>query len=203
MLRHHLREVQDLCDYRVTGIGAAASKLEGIVFDAGDWRVRSFIVRQDTPAAEPILVPRSCFRAIDDVTRELALEIPDAMAQPLERFRPGSLGDSTSFDAAALIDQPIRGTDTPAGRIADMLVNVNIWQMRYFVIATGAGHVLTDIEWASSLAEGSDEVRLDLPADAVATAPQYPGLAELCSGHEGDLYRHYTRREFIGRSATG
>lgn len=203
MLRHYLREVRDLCDYRVTGIGAAPAELAGIVFDAGDWRVRSFIVRQGTAAAEQIVIPRSCFRAIDDGTRELALEISDAMSEPLERFRPDTLAGSTSFDATSLIDQPIRGTDAPAGRIVDLLVNVNIWQMRYFVIATGAGQVLTDIEWASSLAEGSDEVRLDLPAEAVVTAPQYPGLAELCSGHEEDLYRHYTRSEYGVRTASG
>ena len=34
MVHHHLREVLDLCDYRVTGIGAGASQLAGMVFDA-------------------------------------------------------------------------------------------------------------------------------------------------------------------------
>lgn len=193
MFSHHLRQIRDLCGYRVTGIGTGTSELSGLVFDAAEWQVRSFVVRLAMSAVDQVvMIPRACFRNLDDAAGQLALQVRDELPEPARIFRPDALAGTARYDATDLIGRPIEGEDGRAGRVVDFLVNVEFWQLRYFVIATGKRLVLTDVEWASSLASGSDEIRLDLPADAIASAPPYEGLGELCSGYEEALYRHYT-----------
>jgi hypothetical protein len=147
------------------------------------------------------MVARSCLRDLDTDACNLAVDVADELSEPAQLYRPDTLAGSTQYDAVELIGRPIEGEDARAGRIVDLLVNVQTWQLRYFVIAAGQRLVLTDVEWASSLTKGGDEVRLDLPAGAVATAPRYEGLGELCSGYEEALYRHYTSHLTPGRMA--
>ena len=197
MIKHHLRELRDLCSYRVIGAGTAPATLIGLVFDAKDWCIRSFVVRQDALNRESIVVPQTCFRSLDDDRRELQLEVEDELLASAEGFQPESLSESTQFDAVEFIGGTIDGRDGPAGRVSDLLLNVDLWVFRYFVVDSDGRRVLTDIEWASSLAQGKERLRVDLPAEAIATAPPYENLGELCQGDEEVLYRHYTDTAYL------
>jgi len=195
MIKHYLREFLDLGNYGIVGLGTTPAKLETLVFDAADWSVSGFIVSDDSTAGEPVKLTPSMFRSIDDEARLLHF---DTSVEAIVEWAPSSgVGEATTlYDARELLDRDINGTDVTAGRIVDLLVNVNLWQMRYFVIDTGGRRVLTDIEWASSLSRGTAQPAIDLPGKAVATAPAYEHLDELCSGYEEALYRHYTRRVY-------
>lgn len=197
MIRHHLRELRDLCNYSVIGVAGIRPVLTGLVFDAQDWSIRSFVVNRNAPEREPVVVPQSCFRSLDDDRRELRLDLDDQFLDSAERFRPEALVKSTKFDAVTLIGQTIDGRNGPAGKVSDLLINVDLWVLRYFVIDTDSRRVLTDIEWASSLAQGKERLVVDLPAEAIATAPPYEHLSKLSTGDEEALYRHYTRTAYI------
>ena len=69
-------------------------------------------------------------------------------AASVERFRPDTLSGSRRFDACTLIGRTVHGRDGPAGRLGDLLINVELWVLRYLVIDTDERRVLTDIEWA-------------------------------------------------------
>ncbi len=76
-------------------------------------------------------------------------------------------------------------------------MNVDVRRLRYLVIETGSRCVLTDIEWCSSFDDCKGRPIVDLPAEAITTAPPYQALEELCSGYEEALYRHYTSRAYM------
>ncbi len=203
MIRHYLREFRALCEYDVIGVGENPGSLTGLIFDAVDWHVCSFVVRHDTAFPVPVLLETSTFSAIDDDARELRLDVDTEDPATISVFDPDGLADSSLFDAAALIGAEIDAVDGPAGRIDDLLVNVKIWQMRYFIISTDDKRILTDIEWASSLASGTRQPSVDLPRMAISTAPVYERLEELRSGHEEALYRHYTGSVHAAARRTG
>jgi len=197
MIKHYLRELRDLCSYRVVGAGDAPAMLTGLIFEARDWCIRSFVVRQNALKRESIVIPQTCFRSLDDDRRELQFEVDDQLLASAECFQPESLVESPQFDAVAFLGRTIDGRDGLAGRVSDLLVNVDLWVLRYFVIDTDSRRVLTDIEWASSLAEGRERLLVDLPTEAIATAPPYENLGELCQGDEEVLYRHYTHTAYL------
>lgn len=202
MFNHRLREVRDLCNYRVTGAGTAPATIGGLIVDATDWRVDTFIVMPDAPRSDPIAVPRSCFRSLDDDSRTLTFEITDEVLATSSVHSGRELQGTPRFDAVSLPGHTLYGRDEPAGTIADLLINVELWQLRYFIVEADTAVVLTDIEWASSLARGSDKVEVDLPAIAISTAPPYESIRNLCSGDEEALYRHYTRSEYVSLDRT-
>jgi len=203
MFNHHLRECLDLCRYSVAGFDHAPATLEGLIVDARSWRIEVFVVSVEGTGSEFFMVPRSGFVSLDDAARTLTLDVPDRASAATEGPLTAALQDTPRFDAAALPGMTLFGRDGPAGTIVDLLVNVDLWQLRYFVIEVDSGLVATDIEWASSLARGSDEVVVDLPAVAIATAPAYDSIDNFCSGDEEAMYRHYTRSEFVLPAAGG
>ena len=201
LFKHRLREVRDLCHYRVTGAGISPAVLSGLIVDAGDWHVDAFVVLREEPARELFVVPTSCFASLDDEARTLSLNVPDEILHTPDARKVPDLHGSSRFDAVKLPGETMFGCDEAAGTIIDLLVNVELWQLRYFIVQADSAVVLTDIEWASSLTRGSDQVIVDLPAVAIATAPPYESISNLCSGAEEALYRHYTRNEFVSLDA--
>ena len=201
MIRHNLRELRELCTYRIAGIGAEGGTLTGLVFDAADRHLRSFVIGHNMPLRKLVEIPASFFSSLDDDRRELQFRIEAGLLQSAEEYQSSTPSERNQFDAVALIGRTINGRDGTAGQISDMLLNVEFWLLRYFVIDMADRRVLTDIEWASSLTEGQSSLHLDLPARAIVTAPAYEGLSELRQGDEEELYRHYTRATFASSSA--
>ncbi|MGD8339288.1 MAG: hypothetical protein PVH89_00820 [Gammaproteobacteria bacterium] len=192
MIQHHLRELQALSRYTVVGIGAEPATLAGLVFDTKDWGIRSFVVRQNALGDEPVVIPPTWFRSLDDNRRELNFEAEGEVSASARLFDAEALSGRGQFDAVPLIGRTVGARNGPAGRIIDFLVNVDLWVLRYFIIDIDGRRVLTDIEWASGLSQDRELPRIDLPAEAVATAPPYESLVGLSVGYEEALYRHYT-----------
>lgn len=202
MIKHHLRELRDLCSYSIVGVGTSPATLTGLIFDAKDWSIRSYVVKQEALHREPFVIPLTCFCSLDDVRRELRLDVREELLVSPKHLRPETLAKSTQFDAVAFLGQLIDARNGPAGKISDLLINVDLWVLRYFVIETDERRVLADIEWASSLTEGQERLLVDLPAEAIATAPRYESLGKLCQGDEEALYRHYTRTTHLAQDVT-
>lgn len=200
MITHHLRKVTDLCAYTVVGAGDPLGMLSGLVFSPDNWHVRHFVIMGESLPRKPVVLPTQLFRAILDDSRKLEVDVSAPALRSAAEYRPAQLAGSNLFDAAGLIGRRLDGSDTSAGKVADLLVNVHVWALRYFLIDTPSGRVPVDVEWCSSLDADQDGISVDLPAQAIATAPPYQGLGEFCSGYEQALYRHYTSRSYLQRT---
>ena len=196
MIRHNLRELREISTYSVAGLGTGQASLSGLVFDAADWHLRSFVIEHNMQYPSPVEIPARFFASLDDRRRELGFRIEAEALRSAGKYRPSQPSERNQFDAVALIGRTIEGRDGTAGLISDLLLNVELWLLRYFVIEIAGRRVLTDIEWASSMTESQSGLCLDLPARAVVTAPAYEGLGELSKGDEEELYRHYTHAAF-------
>ncbi len=195
MTSHHLRHLKDLLHRTVSSEDGALGRLAGIAFDSVAWKVDHVIVSDPQQSREPLIVPVQFFRSIDDERRQLHFDVAGKVLLSAGSYGSGNVEGLPLFDAAGLLGRTLYGRDEPAGKIHDLLVNVDSWKLRYLVVQTGAGQVLTDVEWCSAL-DRDGRLTIDLPAAAVAAAPPYPGLEALSSGYEEMLYRHYTSRKY-------
>lgn len=198
MTRHHLRQLRDLLHFTVVSEGGPLGKLAGLIFDPADWTIRNVIVAERGNDREPIRVPVRFFRSIVDERRELCFDVAGEVLLSHGDHQIGGPPQSPAIDAADLPGRSVAGCDDVAGSVDDLIVNVEVWQLRYLVVRTDAGRVLTDVEWCSSFDGDSPCLVLDLPAAAVTGAPLYEGLDKLCIGYEELLYRHYTSRKNAG-----
>ena len=198
MTSHHLRQLRDLLQFTVVSEGGPLGKLAGLLFDPADWTIRNVIVAERGNDREPIRVPVRFFRSIVDERRELCFDVAGEVLLSHGDQQIGGLSHSALIDAASVLGRSVAGCDDVAGSIDDLIVNIDVWQLRYLVVRTDAGRVLTDVEWCSSFDGDSPCLMLDLPAEAVTGAPPYKGLDELCIGYEELLYRHYTSRKHAG-----
>lgn len=191
MTQHLLRKWTSLRGMRVVRDGEAIGRLAGLGFNDKTLRVAEFLV--DTKDAEcvPVRLPVDRAAVLDEPRRELMVERSGATSG---RSEPGR-DARAPVDAHALLGKTIQCLDGPVGPVADLLVNIDVWMLRYFLVGVGEHRVMTDIEWCSSF-NGGDGPALELPVKALETAPAYPGIDALCSGFEEALYRHYTRRKF-------
>jgi hypothetical protein len=195
MISHQLRQLRDLLGYSVMSGDKPLGKLTGLAFDPADWAIRAAVVDDPVTSRDLVQIPIGLFRALADERRELCFDYAGEAVLPA-----GGPGHSVPAEAAALLGRQVAGGGQVAGSIDDLIVNIDSWQLRYLVVRTGTGRVLTDIEWCSSLGEDGQCLSLDLPAAAVTGAPPFEGLDRLCIGHEEALYRHYTSRKYAGDS---
>ena len=197
IIKHHLREVQDICGYSIVGQGQTLGALTGLVFDPQSWDVLHFLITESGTQGKPVGVPVQLFRSLDDVNRTLEVGLTREGLRSAEHYTPDVLARKGLVGTTAVVGKIVDCSDGPAGRIGDLLVNVDVWQLRYLVIEAGSTRVLTDIEWCSSFDDCQAHPVVDLPAEAIITAPPYEALEELCSGFEEALYRHYTSRAYV------
>jgi sporulation protein YlmC with PRC-barrel domain len=196
--KHYLRELSSLYQYRVTDPDGEVGMLTGVLFEPFSWRVSRLIVDPDAGVDRHVFVPVREIRSISE--QACRIDVDHAGTRPyLSRHEvEAAVSEAGLASSDDLVGHDIQGLDGNAGRVADLLVNVDVWQLRYLVISAGAGAALTDIEWCVSIGGGDASPRIDLPAAAIATAPRYGGLDELCIGYEEALYRHYTQRAYVG-----
>ncbi|MGD8978043.1 MAG: hypothetical protein PVG91_10600, partial [Gammaproteobacteria bacterium] len=162
MTSHHLRQLRDLLQFTVITEGGPLGKLAGLLFDPADWKIRNVIVAERGNDREPVRVPVRFFRSIDDERRELFFDVAGEVLLSHGDHQISGPSHSPPIDAASVLGRSIAGCDDVAGSIDDLLVNIDVWQLRYLVVRTDSGRVLTDVEWCSSFDGDSRCLRLDL-----------------------------------------
>jgi hypothetical protein len=195
--KHYLRELSSLCQYRATDPDGEIGTLSGVVFDPCSCRVARLIVDTETGRDSHAFVSIEEIRSIDEKARNMDVDRATNRSRLSWHEVEVAVSEAGLAVSQDLIGQDIQGLDATAGRVADLLVNVDVWQLRYLVIVAGANTALTDIEWCVSIGGRDTSPRIDLPAAAIAKAPTYSDLGELCIGYEEALYRHYTQRAYV------
>lgn len=185
----YLREYRRLKAFPVVQAGGAAGVVAGALFDRRDWRIRG------------LLIDAGGRRFVDVAAVERIVDQP-----PQLRLKPGTrplavnaLNASTvaqQLDTDGLLSCSVVSRDGLAGRLADVLVNVDSWLLRFFVVHSENGLVLLDVTWTTDVDLPEHRIAVDVPAGALRSAPGYQGLQTLTPGYEDIVSRHYTQRDF-------
>ena len=98
-----------------------------------------------------------------------------------------------------LIGYRIRTRDGEFGEIEDLILEDDIWAVRYLVIRTRrwlAGQtVLVSPEWEDCVSWQDEELCVDLESEAIGTAPPYDPDLPLVPAYERTLMDHYSHWE--------
>jgi sporulation protein YlmC with PRC-barrel domain len=108
-----------------------------------------------------------------------------------------ALRERPAYNAADVVGCDVITRDGESGKVVDILVDVNHWDLRYLELDTGPKEVLVDPAWTNGIDVENNLIRLDLPADAIDGAPEFRTSTIINSGYCEALYRHYTSRQFL------
>lgn len=91
----------------------------------------------------------------------------------------------------------IRASDGPIGHVADVILEDPGWLVRYLEVDTRdwlpGRHVLVAPAWIREVDWAAHEVAVDLPQEAVRSAPPYERGEVISRDYQVALYRHYGR----------
>jgi len=97
----------------------------------------------------------------------------------------------------AVVDYHIEATDGDIGHVQGLLVDEEIWAIRYMVVDTSnwwLGHkVLVAPQWIKEVSWPDATVSVDLTRQAVKDAPPYDPAEQLDRKQETGIYEHYGR----------
>lgn len=117
--------------------------------------------------------------------------------QQEERARAAQDDDQHLRSARHVRGYHIQGRDDSIGHIEDFLIDDQTWQIRHLVVDTSnwwfGKKVLLPPEWAQKISWGERRVHVDLPRDAIKSAPPWEPAAGLDAQYETLLREHYTR----------
>lgn len=182
----YLREYRRLKRFAVVQADGSAGVLLGSVFDERDWRIAAL----ETDAGGRRLVDVSTISQVVDQPPQILLR---PVLRPIEI---GAVPAPRRLETDRLLGCSVLSHDGPAGRVADLLVNIDNWRIKFFVVDNGQRLVLLHVAWATSVEFPSSKVGVDLPAEALLSAPEYAGIGVLTPGYEDVVSRHYTQRDF-------
>ncbi len=106
-------------------------------------------------------------------------------------------GDPHLHSCKAVMEYHIEATDGGIGHVRDLLVDEDIWAIRYIVADTSnwwLGHqVLIAPQWIQSVRWPDHTVSVNLTQQAVKDAPHYDAAMPLSRDWEVDLHKHHGR----------
>lgn len=182
----YLREYRRLKSFPVTYADGKKGSLVGSTFGERDWRIHALLV--DTGHRR--LVEADEIERVSDEPPELRLRCSAGSLSATARL-PGK-----RLDTDRLLDCALLSPDGLAGQVADLLVNIGNWKIKFFVVDCGERSVLLHVAWTTCIDVGSRRITVDVPAGALHSAPWYGGIEVLTPGYEDIVSRHYTQRDF-------
>jgi sporulation protein YlmC with PRC-barrel domain len=182
----YLREYSRLRASAVVQPDGSCGKLAGAVFDPDDWRIGMLLVDDGDRW-------RVGTGAIDHVGDDP----PEIVLRPEWELRVASARPAHRVETDRLLAYALITRDGAVGRIADLLINIDNWRIKFFVVDNGRRPVLLHVEWTRRVDTQSRKVFVDVPARAFESAPRYAGIAVMTPGYEDVVNRHYTRRDFV------
>jgi len=136
-----------------------------------------------------------------------AIADPSTEPDSFQSVRPGSPALRNDSKMAAdgahlrscnvVMNSLVTAADGDIGRVCGLLIDEDIWAIRYFVVNTGnwwLGHkVVLAPEWIDDISWSDSRLSVDTTRQAVQDAPGYDSVAEVNRRLEIVIYRHYGR----------
>jgi hypothetical protein len=138
-----------------------------------------------------MLVPSALAPPPAEAPRPVVTE--DTAEQPKADRRLRSSAELTS-------GYSLHAQDGEIGRVKDLIVDDESWEVRYLVIHTGVWllgkDALLSPRWIEKISYEGVEVFVNLPRSIIKDAPAYNDSAPLDRGFEQRLHDHYDRKGY-------
>jgi hypothetical protein len=94
----------------------------------------------------------------------------------------------------------IQATDGQVGRLANMLLDDDVWVLRYLVVDTHdwlpGKRVLVATDWIDQVDWTHAAIHLDVTKEMVKGSPKYDPTAPVTREYEANLYDYYARPKY-------
>ena len=104
-------------------------------------------------------------------------------------------GDPHLRSANEIIGYNVRASDDDIGHVEELLVDIESWEIRYFVVDTKnwwpGKKVLVAPQWFLEVSWAEKSVHVSLTRDQVKKSPEYDASATADRAYEDRLYQHY------------
>lgn len=104
-------------------------------------------------------------------------------------------GDPHLRSTREVIDYAIQASDGDLGHVEDFLIDDETWTLRYMVVDTQnwwpGKKVLIAPPWIGDISWADSQVRVDLPREAIKSAPEFDPSKPFDRDYEARLYEHY------------
>ena len=124
--------------------------------------------------------------------------VPIAQSQPPGYRADGSdptIGDPHLRSANEITGYYVRASDDDIGHVEELLVDIESWDIRYFVVDTKnwwpGKKVLVAPQWFKEVSWSDRTVHVSLTRDQVSKSPEYDPSATADRAYEDRLYQHY------------
>lgn len=182
----YLREYGRLRASAVVQPDGSRGRFAGAVFDGDDWRIDTLLVDDGHRW-------RVSTGAVDHMTDDP----PEIVLRPGWELRIASARPAGRVETDRLLAYALIARDGAAGGVADLLINIDNWRIKFFVVDNGRRPVLLHVAWTRRVDASSRKIFVDVPARAFESAPEYTGIGVMTPGYEDVVNRHYTRRDFV------
>ncbi len=112
----------------------------------------------------------------------------------------GEDGDPHLRSAKEVRGYAIRTADRTIGHVQDLIYDDRDWMVRYLIVGTRdwlpGKKVPVSTDWVSGISWSGAEVRLDLAADEIQSAPEWRPGTVMDRRHETELHAHYGRTPY-------
>lgn len=131
------------------------------------------------------------------------LGAPDAQSQPAGYRADGSdptSGDAHLRSANEITGYDVRASDDGIGHVEELLVDIESWDIRYFVVDTKnwwpGKKVLVAPQWFKQVIWADKTVHVNLTRDQVSKSPEYDPSATADRAYQDRLYQHYGYQQY-------
>jgi sporulation protein YlmC with PRC-barrel domain len=183
-----LYPLSELQNYTIQARDGEVGSLADVYFERDTWAVRYLVVEVGgwLSRQQLLLIPA----VVEGVDRQAA-----AIQVSLTRSQVKNSPDVDS--ARELTGYAVRATDGAVGRVDDVLLDTESWQISYLVVGTGdwlAGRqVLISPAWIDAIRWASAEVDAGLTRAGIESSPPYDPADVLGAEYRRKLAEHHGR----------
>lgn len=110
------------------------------------------------------------------------------------------IGESTLRSYSETSDYKVSATDGEIGKVADMIVDINSWKVRYLVLDIGnwlfGRKVIVDTDWVESFSYEDKAALISLAKDQIKDAPEFDPEEPINRSYETILYDFYGKPHY-------
>jgi len=215
-----LRGVHKLRGFVIHAIDGEIGKIIDFYFDYSDWKIHYAIVKlgdlfqtRDVLICVSQLGPSGLSGISSDLTTVQVQKSPVIdSTKPLTRDKDLELQkhygikcinytnnkDSSLQKIFTLKDFTLISNDGEAGRVEDIIIDDEIWFVKYLVISTGSWtgkRVLLDISISKKINWEQSRIEFDLSEKKVSNAPKYDPFVPLLPENEIELKNYFQKEK--------
>jgi sporulation protein YlmC with PRC-barrel domain len=211
-----LRGVHRLRGFTIHAIDGELGKVEDFYFDYSDRKIHYAIVKlggmfqsRDVLICVSELGPSGLSGVASDLTVLQIQTSPEIdSSKPLSRDQDEELqrhygikchlysDDKVSSlrRISSLTNFTLIARDGEAGRVEDIIIDDEIWLVKYLVISTGSWtgkRVLVDISMSKKIDWEQSKIEFDLPKGKISDSPKYDPFMPILPEHEIELKKYF------------